>query len=143
MLGYPSGWCLEGWSFFLRGWRSANAQGCVSTAHYQRSLNSDPAQDCSSVDLEQGQRFLRAHAPSVLSPPRCQPPPGPRASLASSAFRLDCPFPFSPTSVDQNAEVCPCLPPFVLAVADGLRCETGKWSSGCIVKRTRYSSTLC
>src|SRR5215475_5270641 len=33
---------------------------------------------------------------------------GPPASLASSAFRLDCPFPLPPTSsVDRNAEACP------------------------------------
>ena len=61
----------------------------------------------------------RSHVRGPFPPP-CQPPPGPRTSLASSAFRLDCPSHPSSTSVDQNAEACPNSLPLVLAVSESL-----------------------
>src|SRR5260221_9002372 len=81
--------------------------------------------------------------PKAPPPPSCQPPPGPRTSLAPSALRLDCLHANPPTtSVDQSAEACPHHPSFVLALSEICCFSTDDWSSGCIVKRTRYSSPL-
>jgi hypothetical protein len=71
--------------------KTGNAQSCLSTDNYERKGMA---------------RELMPEVPSL--PPF--PPPGPQASLASSAFCLDCPFPPSSTSVDQKAEACPTPP---------------------------------
>jgi len=98
--------------------RIANAQWWLNSAHYPRSWGIHHSQGCSSTDHQQHRRAPCELTPEVPPSPPCQPPPGPRASLASSALRLDCLHANPPTtSVDQSAEVCLYHPAFVLAVS--------------------------
>src|SRR5450631_3919645 len=67
---------------------------------------------CSSTNEEQNQRCLASSCPkSLLYLPTL--PPGSRTSLACSALRLDCPFPYPS---HQSIEVQRITPPYTFSL---------------------------
>ncbi len=88
----------------------------LRTTHALHSESCEYAGDGSSPDHKQHKLALCELTSQGLSPPPYQPPPGPGASLASSAWCLDCPsHPFA-TSVEHHAEACPPPSPGMITV---------------------------